>query len=100
MEETNRRSWLLTTAVIVLGIAATLIPGMSARLSHEFDPSDPNNTIISPDHLWQVTLQMLRDHPIFGTGLFGFARSIQPYRGGGYQENPSCPTNRFPNFWT
>ena len=96
----NRRRWILIPAVIVLGIAATLIPGMSARLSHEFDPSDPNNTIISREHLWQVTLQMLRDHPIFGTGLFGFARSIQPYRGGVYEENLIYPHNLFLNFWT
>src|SRR5437879_13729623 len=73
---------------------------MSTPRSHEVDPSHPTNTIISREHLWHVTLQMLRDHPIFGTGLFGFARSIQPYRGGVYEENLIYPHSLFLNFWT
>jgi O-antigen ligase len=96
----NRYRWYLVPAVIVLGAVSILIPGIRSRLAHEFNPSDPNNTFLSRTHLWGATLQMLRDHPIFGTGMFGFARSIQPYRGGVYEENLIYPHNLFLNFWT
>ena len=96
----NRRRLLLLPGVIVLAGASVLVPGISSRLAHEFNPSDPNNTFVSRAHLWQVTLQMLRDHPIFGTGMFGFAKSIQPYRGGVYEENLIYPHNILLNFWT
>ena len=94
------RRLLLVPAVIVIGAAAALVPGIRSRLAHEFNPSDPNNTLLSRTHLWQATLQMLRDHPIFGGGLFGFAKSIQPYRGGVYEENLIYPHNLVLNFWT
>src|SRR5947199_8634897 len=42
---------------------------------------------------------MMRDHPIFGTGLSGFQRSINPYRGD-YTENLQYPHNIVLNFWT
>jgi len=96
----NRRRLILLPAVIVIGVVAVLIPGISSRLAHEFNPSDPNNTFVSRAHLWQATLQMLRDHPVLGTGMYGFARSIQPYRGGVYEENLIYPHNLFLNFWT
>lgn len=96
----NRYRFLLVPAVLVVGVITVLIPGIRSRLAHEFNPSDPNNTFLSRTHLWQATLQMLRDHPIFGTGMFGFARSIQPYRGGVYEENLIYPHNLFLNFWT
>jgi O-antigen ligase len=96
----NRYRWYLVPAVLVAAVLSVLIPGIRSRLAHEFNPSDPNNTFVSRAHLWQATLQMLRDHPIFGTGMFGFARSIQPYRGGVYEENLIYPHNLFLNFWT
>jgi putative inorganic carbon (hco3(-)) transporter len=96
----NRRRLFLVPAVLVAGVAAVFIPGIRSRLAHEFDPSDPNNTFLSRTHLWQATLQMLRDHPIFGSGLFGFARGIQPYRGGVYEENLIYPHNIVLNMWT
>jgi putative inorganic carbon (HCO3(-)) transporter len=96
----NRYRLYLVPAVIVLAVVSILIPGIRSRLAHEFDPSDPNNTFLSRTHLWGATLQMLRDHPIFGAGMFGFARGIQPYRGGVYEENLIYPHNLFLNFWT
>lgn len=96
----NRYRLYLLPAVVVLGAAATQVPAIATRLAHEFDPSDPYNTLVSREHLWQVTLRMLQDHPILGTGLFGFRRSIQPFRGGVYEENLIYPHNLFLNFWT
>jgi O-antigen ligase len=43
---------------------------------------------------------MLRDHPVLGSGLSGFARTIGPYRGGVYQEDLIYPHNIVLNFWT
>lgn len=96
----NRYRLYLVPAVLVLAVISVLIPGIRSRLAHEFNPSDPNNTFLSRTHLWQATLGMLRDHPIFGSGMFGFARSIQPYRGGVYEENLIYPHNIVLNMWT
>jgi O-antigen ligase len=96
----NRYRWYLVPAVLVVGVALTRAPAIATRLAQEFNLSDPNNTVVSRLNLWDVTLRMLRDHPIFGTGLFGFARSIQPYRGGVYEENLIYPHNIVLNMWT
>jgi len=96
----NRYRWYLLPAVVVLAIGISRVPAMASRLEHEFNLTDPNNTFVSRLNLWQVTLNMLRDHPIFGTGLYGFARSIQRYRGGIYEEHLIYPHNLVLNMWT
>jgi len=96
----NRYRWFLLPAVVVAGAALSRVPPIASRLAHEFDLHDPNNTFVSRTDLWQATLRMLRDHPIFGGGMFGFARSIQPYRGGIYEENLIYPHNIVLNMWT
>jgi O-antigen ligase len=96
----NRYRWYLLPAVVVLGVAVSQVPAIASRLEHEFNLSDPNNTFISRLNLWEVTLRMLRDHPIFGSGMFGFRREIQPYRGGIYEENLIYPHNLVLNAWT
>jgi O-antigen ligase len=96
----NRYRWFLLPAVVVLGAALSKVPPIASRIAHEFNLSDPNNTFVSRVNLWEATLRMLRDHPIFGGGLFGFARSIQPYRGGVYEENLIYPHNIALNMWT
>lgn len=96
----NRYRWFLLPAVVVLGFAMSRVPAIESRMAHEFNLSDPNNTFVSRVNLWEATLRMLRDHPIFGSGLFGFARGIQPYRGGVYEENLIYPHNFVLNMWT
>jgi len=96
----NRNRWYLLPGVVVLGVAVSRVPAIASRLEHEFNLSDPNNTFISRLNLWEVTLRMLRDHPIFGSGMFGFRREIQPYRGGIYEENLIYPHNFVLNAWT
>jgi len=97
---TNRYRWYLIPAVVVVGIAISRVPAIASRLAHEFSVSDPQNTFVSRLNLWQATLRMLQDHPIFGSGMFGFAKSIQPYRGGVYEENLIYPHNIVLNTWT
>ena len=94
------RRLYMVPAVVTVGLLAVIVPGIRSRLAHEFDPSDPNNTFLSRLHLWQATIHMLRDHPLFGGGLFGFAKAIQAYRGGVYEENLIYPHNLILNFWT
>jgi O-antigen ligase len=96
----NRYRWYLLPAVAFVGAAMSRIPPIASRLAHEFNLNDPNNTFLSREELWQVTLRMLRDHPILGTGMFGFAKNIQPYRGGIYEENLIYPHNIALNIWT
>jgi O-antigen ligase len=96
----NRYRWYLLPAVVVVGAAMSRVPPIASRLAHEFDLHDPNNTFVSRVDLWQATLRMLRDHPVFGSGMFGFARSIQAYRGGFYEENLIYPHNIALNMWT
>jgi len=93
------RWWLVggLAAALVLLIRAPLI---GTRLAHELNSTDPNNSLVSRIKLWQATLHMLRDHPVLGTGLSGFARSIGPYRGGVYEEQLIYPHNIILNFWT
>lgn len=96
----NRYRWYLLPAVVVAGAALSRIPAIASRLAHEFNLNDPNNTFVTRLDLWQATLRMLRDHPVLGTGMFGFARSIEPYRGGVYEENLIYPHNIVLNMWT
>jgi O-antigen ligase len=96
----NRYRWYLLPAVVVVGAGLSRVPPIASRLAHEFDLHDPNNTFVSRMDLWQATLRMLRDHPIFGGGLFGFAKTIQAYRGGVYEENLIYPHNIVLNMWT
>jgi O-antigen ligase len=96
----NRYRWYLLPAVVVVGAAMSRVPPIASRLAHEFDLHDPNNTFVSRVDLWQATLRMLRDHPIFGGGMFGFAKTIQAYRGGVYEENLIYPHNIVLNMWT
>ena len=96
----NRYRWYLLPGVVVVGAALSRVPPIASRLAHEFDLHDPNNTFVSRVDLWQATLHMLRDHPIFGGGLFGFAKTIQAYRGGVYEENLIYPHNIVLNMWT
>jgi O-antigen ligase len=96
----NRYRWFLLPGVVVVGAALSRVPPIASRIGHEFNLSDPYNTIVSRENLWEATLRMLRDHPIFGGGLFGFARTIQAYRGGVYEENLIYPHNIVLNMWT
>jgi O-antigen ligase len=44
-------------------------------------------------------MRMLAHHPIFGSGLAGFASAINPYRNG-YAEQQIYPHNILLNFWS
>jgi O-antigen ligase len=73
-----RRWWLLGGAVAA-AIVLVLIPPINHRLAVEVDFSNGSNTLVGRFELWRVSLLMLKDHPIFGAGLSGFAQTLAPY---------------------
>ncbi len=95
----RRRIWLLF-GTLAAGAATTRIPPIAARISHELNMQDPNNSLEERFRLWAATLRMLRDHPVFGSGLSGFKQTIAPYRLGQYTEDLIYPHNILLNFWT
>jgi O-antigen ligase len=100
----QHRQRLVLGAVLAAGTVATLlVPPIRRRIAHQFNPSDPANSVVLRTHLWKATLKMQANprHAIFGTGLSGFKHDIQPYKDfAGYTENLIYPHNIFLNFWT
>ncbi len=97
---THRRRLLLVPALLAAALLASRLPPVAMRLGHEVDVNDPNNSLVARFRLWGATLRMLRDHPVLGSGLSGFARSIDPHRNGEYTEQLIYPHNILLNFWT
>lgn len=69
----------LLVAGVVAGVGLLQIPAIKLRMAHQFDPSYPYNTFEGRLQIWSDTLHMLRDHPIFGAGLRGYAIVMRPY---------------------
>jgi O-antigen ligase len=98
---THPRRRLLVPAVVIVGVAVSRIPPVASRLGHQVDFTDPNNSLAERYQLWKATLRMLRDHPVFGSGLSGFADTIGPYRQADvFRERLIYPHNIVLNFWT
>jgi O-antigen ligase len=98
---THPRRRLLVPAVAIVGVAVSRIPPVASRLGHQVDFSDPNNSLAERYQLWKATLRMLRDHPVFGSGLSGFADTVAPYRQADvFRERLIYPHNIVLNFWT
>jgi O-antigen ligase len=95
----HRRRWLLMGAGAIAGLATLLVPTVAARVAVEIDLSNPSNTLVGRSQLWSVTLQMLRDHPIFGAGLAGFTERIGPYWNPAHADRFIDPHNILLNFW-
>ncbi|MGI8608605.1 MAG: O-antigen ligase family protein [Candidatus Dormibacteria bacterium] len=97
----NARRVALLGGVAAAGVLALLVPAVRKRISHEFDPSDPLNSVNLRVAVWKATLKMLSHRPVFGGGLSGFHEAIAPYRQGtGYSEQLLYPHNTFLTFWT
>ncbi len=98
----HRWRWRLVPAVLVVGAALTQVPPIEHRLIHELNPSDPANSFVMRLKLWQATLHMLAQHPVFGAGMSAFQDTIQPYVKGLLtdQQLVMYPHNIVLNFWT
>jgi O-antigen ligase len=96
----HRYRWLLLAGAVVAGGLLLVVPVLARRVRTEIDFSDPHNTLVGRSHLWEATLQMLRDHPIFGAGLSGFASAIAPYWNPFHPDRFGYPHNIVLNFWS
>jgi O-antigen ligase len=96
----HRRRLLLLAAGAVSAGLLLLIPAIRHRVEGEIDLNSPNNTLVGRFHLWSAALQMLRDHPIFGAGLSGFAKVLGPYWNPTHTDRFTYPHNIVLNFWT
>jgi hypothetical protein len=96
----RRRLWLLA-GVVAAGVLVAAIPPVFHRLEVEFQ--NVNGTTLfgraGRIELWSATLKMLREHPIFGAGLSGFADRIAPFWNANHPERFIDPHNIVLNFW-
>ena len=97
---THRLRWRLLVGGVVVGAAVLLVPPIRHRVVTEINLNDPHNTLVGRTHLWSAALQMLRDHPIFGAGLSGFAAVLAPYWNPYHPDRFTYPHNIVLNFWT
>ncbi len=96
----HRRRWQLLVGGAVVGAALLLVPLIRHRVATEVNLNDPHNTLVGRTHLWSAAIQMLRDHPIFGAGLSGFATAVAPYWNPYHPDRFTYPHNIVLNFWT
>jgi len=96
----RRRVWLLAGTAVV-GVLVALIPPIFHRLSVEFQ--NVNGTTFFGRagrlELWSAALKMLREHPVFGAGLSGFADRVAPFWNPTHPERFIDPHNILLNFW-
>jgi O-antigen ligase len=97
---THRARVLVLPVLLVLVAVVSRLPPVAKRLGAEINLADPNNSLQERIRLWGATFRMLRDHPIFGSGLSGFKQTIAAYRSGVYTEDLIYPHNIVLNFWT
>ena len=97
----HRLRWAaLGAAVLLAGALFAASSSARERILVEFQQSD-RNTLLLRSSLWRATMDMLRDHPLFGGGLSGFKAAITPYaQRAGYQEDLIYPHNLLLNAWT
>jgi O-antigen ligase len=93
------RLWLVPL-LAVLGFLVSRLPPIASRLGHEVDFHDPNNSFAIRLNVWRATLQMLRAHPLFGAGLSGFPKTVEPYRASAGAQPLQYPHDILLNFWT
>jgi len=96
----HSRRWLLLAAAAVAAAILLVIPPIRRRVLGEFDLNGPNNTLVGRFHLWSATLQMLRDHPIFGAGLSGYATVLGPYWNPYHPDRFTYPHNIVLSAWS
>jgi len=97
---THRRRWILVGTGVVAAAGLMVLPPLRNRILTEVDFSNGHNTLVGRFHLWSVALQMLREHPIFGAGLSGFAAAIAPIWNATNIDRYTYPHNIVLNFWT
>ena len=96
----HAKRWFLLGAAVAAGVVLLFIPVIGNRIRTELDFSNGHNTLVGRFHLWSVALHMLRDHPVFGAGLSGFAAAFAPYWNPTNADRFTYPHNIVLNFWS
>ena len=96
----HRRRLIILGTGVVVAAGLMIVPSIRHRVLTELDFTNGSNTLVGRFHLWSVALQMLRDHPIFGAGLSGFATVIGPYWNPTNADRFTYPHNIVLNSWT
>ena len=96
----HRRRWWLAGGAVAIAAALLVVPPIRHRLAVEVDFTNPSNTLVGRFELWRVSLRMLRDHPIFGAGMSGFAQTIAPYWNPTHTDRFIYPHNFVLTFWS
>jgi O-antigen ligase len=96
----HRQRLIIVGAGVVVAAGLMIVPSIRHRVLTELDFTNGSNTLVGRFHLWSVSLQMLRDHPIFGAGLSGFASVIGPYWNPTNIDRFTYPHNIVLNSWT
>lgn len=94
------KRWWLLSAAVAAAIVLVLIPPINHRIGIELDFSNGSNTLVGRYGLWSATIQMLRDHPIFGAGLSGFTAVLGPYWNPSHTDRFIYPHNILLTFWS
>jgi O-antigen ligase len=71
----SQQSRWVAGGVLAFVLVSALVFGASGRLSHLFDPV--SSSIRARAQLWQVSVALIRDHPLLGTGLGTFEPAYQ-----------------------
>ena len=88
----------LLGGLLLTGVGLLQVPFVLNRLYKQFDPSYPYNTFEGRLQIWSDTLRMLRDRPIFGTGLRAYETVMQSYVSPGHKPE-LYPHNLFLAMW-
>ncbi len=94
------RRWWLVGGAAAAAIVLVLIPPINHRIAIELDFSSGSNTLVGRYGLWSASVQMLRDHPIFGAGLSGFTTVLGPYWNPSHADRFIYPHNLLLTFWS
>jgi O-antigen ligase len=96
------RRWVLLAGEAAAALVLLLLPPIRHRILLEFQ--NVNGTTFfgraGRIELWKATLQMLRQHIVFGAGLSGFADRIGSYWNATHPERFIDPHNLVLNFWS
>ncbi|HEY8740770.1 MAG TPA: O-antigen ligase family protein [Candidatus Dormibacteraeota bacterium] len=96
------RRRVLSGGLAVVTALTLLLPPVRKRVAHEFNPTDPFNSVNTRVDLWKATTRMMTHglHPLLGAGLSGFKQAIAPYKDiSGYNEDLIYPHNSLLTFW-
>jgi O-antigen ligase len=97
------RRRVLVSGVAILTLVTLLLPPVRKRVAHEFNPTDPYNSVNTRVDLWKATIKMMQQgsRPLVGDGLSGFKAAITPFKDvSGYHEDLIYPHNTLLTFWT